>query len=337
MTRRPVLLGAGVGIALVLVSVGMELTDAEPHLMMWVGATAGACFLVSVPWVRGDADRVMTVRARLLIGASCSAVLAVIGLWRATGRDEPAVLLLLVPSLLLFVTGFLAIREAGLAGHARRVRQLRARFQGQEDERRRWAQELHDQTLQDLAAIEFWLAGLSHTQDPAKLAAGVQDARGMVREQIGVLRHLITQMRPLALDTLGLRAAVEDLARRGESQDDAEVTCDVTALPDDLAPDTQVAIYRIVQEALTNALHHAACRTIDVRADRDGTSLLVTIQDDGSGIPDPDLTDPSGASFGRIGMRERADSLGARLTWSLPSGGGTLVTLRIPAATSPPH
>jgi signal transduction histidine kinase len=334
--RAIVLASAAVGVVLTTVSVAMELTDAEPRSEMWVSAAAGAAFLVAVPFVRGDDDGVLTSRARLLIGAGGTAVLAVIGLWRATGRAQPAVLLLLVPALLLFATALLAIREAGNARHARRVRQLRARFQGQESERRRWAQELHDQTLQDLAAIELRLAGLSNSQDPQALAAGVQDTRVMVREQIQVLRHLITQMRPLALDTLGLAAAVQDLARRAESGE-VTVTCDIADIPDDLTPDAQVAIYRIIQEALSNALHHAACQIIAVTADRAGPDVVITVQDDGVGLPTTD--DPSVLSFGRTGMRERADAIDAQLTWIAPAGGGTVVQLRIqrtaPAPTRP--
>ncbi|MCD5315146.1 sensor histidine kinase [Kineosporia babensis] len=213
------------------------------------------------------------------------------------------------------------------------MRHLRARLQGQEEERRRWAQELHDQTLQDLAALELWLAGLSRTHDPDRLAAGVQDARGMVHEQIGVLRHLITQMRPLALDTLGLAAAVRELSRRAEgAEGSVSVACDVEHLPDDLPPDNQVAIYRIVQEALSNALHHAGCRRIAVRAVIDGSDLVVSVRDDGVGMPAEAPADALTPSFGKIGMRERADSLGAVLGWEQAEGGGTLVTLRVPAA-----
>ncbi len=317
------------GIVLGATAAGMELTDAEPHLAMWVGAAAGVLFLAALPLVRTDAEEAAAVRPRLLIGASAGAVLAVIGLWRATGRHQPVVLLLLVPALLLSVIATLAIREARLAAHTRRMRQLRARLQGQEDERRRWAQELHDQTLQDLAALELWLAGLSRTHDPDRLAAGVQDARSMVHEQIGVLRHLITQMRPLALDILGLTAAIQDLARRAEG--DVSVACDVEHLPADLSPDAQVAIYRIVQEALSNALQHAESRRIAVRARVEGAHLVITVRDDGRGMPASEPVESLTPSFGRIGMRERAESLGAELAWSSPEGGGTLVTLRIPS------
>jgi signal transduction histidine kinase len=351
----------GIGLALLSVSVAMELTDAEPRFQLWVSAAAGAAFLIAIPLVRGGEDQVLTGRARLLVGAGCTAVLAVIGLWRATGRAQPAVLLLLVPALLLFVTAVVAIREAGRTSHARRVSQLRSRFEGQESERRRWAQELHDQTLQDLAAIELRLAGLANTQDSRALAAGVQEARGMVREQIRVLRHLITQMRPLALDTLGLAAAVQDLARRSDGSSDAppvmpvlpvlpvgagaeagegagvSVSCDVSALPLDLAPDLQVAIYRIIQEALSNALHHAACRSITVTASMVATEVEITVQDDGIGLSATNSRLGSKPlSFGRLGMNERADAIAGHLTWTTPPTGGTLVRLRVPARSADP-
>lgn len=329
MNQAAVRISATIGVALTATSVVMELADAEPRFEMWVSVAAGTAFLIAVPFVRGVDDDVLADRARLLIGAGSTAVLAVIGLWRATGREQPAVLVLLVPALLLFATALLAIREAGLARRTRRMQQLRSRFQGQESERLRWAQELHDQTLQDLAAIELRLASLARSQDPQALAAGVQDTRVMVREQIRVLRHLITQMRPLALDTLGLAAAVQELARRADAVGDGIVTCEITDLPADLPPDTQVAIYRIIQETLSNALQHAASRVISVRADRNGTELDITIQDDGVGLSTAQEEDPAGLSFGQTGMRERADAIDAQLTWTTPAGGGTLVRLRI--------
>ena len=331
-------LATTIGIGLAGVSVVMELTDAEPGSEMWVSAVAGAAFLIAIPFVEGDEDQVLTRRARLLIGAGSAAVLAVIGLWRATGRAQPAVLLLLVPALLLFATALIAIREAGHTSQARRISQLRSQFQGQESERRRWAQELHDQTLQDLAAIDLRLAGLADSRDPQALSAGVRDTRALVREQIGVLRHLITQMRPLALDTLGLAAAVQDLARRAEDTGDVVVHCDLAALPADIAADTQVAIYRIIQEALSNALHHSACQTITISVHTHNDVLDIVVEDDGIGLSAArdDLSPVDGSTrpatrpaFGRIGMSERADAIDAQLTWSRPENGGTRMRLQL--------
>jgi signal transduction histidine kinase len=323
--RRIRLTPAAIGVGLAGASVAMELTDAEPRSEMWVSAASGAAFLIAVALTRGDEDRVLASRARLLIGAGGTAVLAVIGLWRATDRSEPAVLLLLVPALLLFVTALIAVREAGRSSHARRVSQLRSRFQGEESERRRWAQELHDQTLQDLAAVELRLAGLTGTLDPEALASGVEDTRVLVREQIRTLRHLITQMRPLALDTLGLAAALQDLARHAELSGDVLVRCDLAELPAGIDSDAQLPIYRIVQEALTNALHHSAAAEITIGARVRDDVLEITVRDDGIGMLAPGRDHPS---FGRTGMHERAVAIQAELSWSTPPGGGTLVSLR---------
>jgi signal transduction histidine kinase len=327
MTRVP----ASIGVALTATSVVMELTDWAPRAEMWVSTSAGAAFLCAIPFVPGGGDQVLAGRARLLIGAGSAAVIAVMGLWRVTGQVQPAVLLLLVPALLLFVTAVIAIREAGHTSHAHRVSQLRSRFQGEETERRRWAQELHDQTLQDLAAIELRLAGLAGSHDAEALASGVRDTRALVREQIGTLRHLITQMRPLALDTLGLAAAVQDLARRAEHTGNLLVHCDLDALATGIDADAQVAIYRIIQEALSNALRHAACHEITVSARDYPGGVEITVQDDGIGLRaggrDQQTAQPG---FGQIGMRERAVAIDADLTWSTPPEGGTLVSLRVP-------
>ena len=321
---------AAIGVWLSVASMAMDLTDVERRAQMWISAAAGAAFLIAVTLVRGDEDGVLTNRARLLIGAGTAAVLAVIGLWRATDGAEPAVLLLLVPALLLFITAVIAIREAGRTSHARRVSQLRSRFQGEETERRRWAQELHDQTLQDLAAIELRLGSLARSRDPEALASGVEDTRVLVRDQIRTLRHLITQMRPLALDTLGLAAALQDLARRAELSGDALVRCDFVDLPADLESDEQVSIYRIIQEALSNALHHAACHEITITSRNYGDIVEFTVRDDGIGIQPPRQDQPAlRQTFGRIGMSERAVAIRAELVWSTPPDGGTLVTLQV--------
>jgi signal transduction histidine kinase len=334
VTPRPVwLLPAGIGTALAGAGVTTELTDVGRAAEMWISAGAGAAFLIAVALVRGDEDGVLAVRARLLVSAGATAVLAVIGLWRATDRTEPEVLLLLVPALLLFVTALIAIQEAARGSSARRVSRLRSRFQGEETERRRWAQELHDQTLQDLAAIELRLGSLAGTSDPQALASGVEAARVLIRDQIRTLRHLITQMRPLALDTLGLSVALQDLARRAEVTGQVPVRCDLIDLPPDIEPDAQVAIYRIAQEALTNALHHSACHEISIIARTVDNVVEVSVRDDGIGLPAPAEPehDLSHRAFGRIGMNERAASMHAQLTWSAPSGGGTLVTMRVEA------
>lgn len=150
----------------------------------------------------------------------------------------------------------------------------------------------------------------------------------MVRDQIQTLRHLITQMRPLALDTRGLAAALQDLAARAEVAAGMTVSCDVARLSRNIIPDAQVAIYRIVQEAVTNALKHAACHEIVITAVSQPGGLEVAVTDDGIGLEDPQDR-RTGRDLGRAGMLERADAIGGMLTWSSAARGGTSVRLSI--------
>jgi signal transduction histidine kinase len=322
------MIGAGaLGAATVI-----ELIDGEPSEQMWVGAAAGALFLLAVPMVRGDAAAVMSWRARLLVGAGAAAVLSVTGLWQATARSEPRVLLLLAPAVILFATAALALREAGRSSERIRAEQMRSRLEGEESERRRWAQELHDQTLQDLAAIDVTLGGLERRASATPIAGDLGDLRGMVREQIGTLRHLITEMRPLALDSLGLAPALDSMARRAGDNSDVLVRCDLQGLPDDLPPETQLVVYRIVQEALTNAIRHASCDNIQITARVRAGVLRVVVEDDGVGIASAVQDDRRAGAYGlgRIGMVERAQSLRGHATWTLAEGGGTVVALELP-------
>ena len=317
------------GLGLSGIAILIELTDSEPRAQLWVGAAAGLCFLLAVPLVRGREDHVLLWRARLLVGAGVAVVLAVIGLRQASEQSEPRILLLLAPALLLFVTAAVAVREATRSARRVRASQLRSRILGEENERRRWAQELHDQTLQDLAAIEVRLGVLVRGRDPERLVAGLQDVRAMVREEIRTLRHLITQMRPLALDTLGLVPALQDLARKAEDASDLPVRVELGEFPADLDPEVQLTMFRIVQEAVTNAVRHSACSQISISARTIGPLVEVMVHDDGIGLPEQGEAF-HGTGFGTSGMVDRAEAIGGRISWVLPSEGGTSVVLAIP-------
>lgn len=326
MTRATATVLGAAGAVLTAAGVTAELTDAEPRAQLWLGAAAGLVFLAAVLLVRGGEADALAGRARLLVGAGVGAVLAVFGLWRTTEHTEPRILLLLAPVLLLFGTAAITVREAGRSRSAVAATRLRSRLEGQESERRRWARELHDQTLQDLAAVEVRLGGLAAAGDPAAVTAGLADARAMVREQIRTLRHLISELRPLALDTLGLPAALRDLAERA-ADSGVLVRCDVDGLPEDTDATAAASVYRIVQEAVTNALRHAACHEITVTVTRAGSVVRVQVRDDGIGLAPGDAP-----GQGRRGMVERADALGARLAWTAPEDGGTAVALDVPLA-----
>jgi signal transduction histidine kinase len=210
------------------------------------------------------------------------------------------------------------------------VERRRQRLAATEAERRRWARELHDETLQSLAALRLGLSAARRAKDdPAAIEALLADAVGQLDREIATLRGLITELRPAALDELGLHAAVTALADRSRRLG-LEVDVDV-ATPGDgpLADgDTEIAIYRIVQEALSNARKHGGAERAVATVAREGEAIVVTVRDDGAGF------DPAAATggFGLVGMRERTELLDGTLQIDSAPGQGTTVTVTLPVA-----
>ncbi|HET6506079.1 MAG TPA: GAF domain-containing protein [Baekduia sp.] len=212
------------------------------------------------------------------------------------------------------------------------LEQRRMRLAATEEERRRWARELHDETLQSLAALRLGLSAARRAKDdPAALDGLLGDAVSQLDGEIATLRALITELRPPALDELGLAAAVAALAERS-GQLGLEVDVDVDLGSDDgddgagRDPEGEIVVYRIIQEALNNARKHGAARRAVATVARDGRSVVVTVRDDGCGF-DP-ATAPSG--FGLVGMRERAELLGGSLAVQSRVGEGTTIVATLP-------
>lgn len=225
---------------------------------------------------------------------------------------------------------------AGAAGLIAAVRahadeKLRLAIAASEQERRRWARELHDETLQELGALRLAQHAALAVDDPAAMRAAVERATDQVERVIAGLEEVIHDLRPAALDQLGVAAALEALIERVEGRFGIEVEADL-ALPGDgsaperLAPELEATLYRVVQEALTNVGKHAGASRARVAIDvRDG-AVVATVEDDGTGI------DPArrGQGFGLIGMRERVALLGGELKVGPGAGGGTRVVATLP-------
>lgn len=193
-----------------------------------------------------------------------------------------------------------------------------------ESERQRWARELHDETLQGMAALKLSLRSALRS-DPEQARTVLEAAVEQLNGDIQGLRAIIADLRPAALDELGLEAAlvtlVEGVAARGEL--DAETELDIGDVR--LAPEVETTAYRIVQEALTNVLKHAAADRVRVDASVAGGRLQIRVTDDGRG-----LTDDRGSGFGLVGMRERAGLAGGTLAIEPRPGGGTVVDVELP-------
>ena len=209
---------------------------------------------------------------------------------------------------------------------------LRRSLAAAEEERRRWARELHDETLQALGALRVLLSSARRSTDVAALHATLETAVGQLADEISSLRALITELRPAALDELGLRPALEALFNRARGSPGLQVVTTVElehgagTREMRLAPDVEIAIYRTVQESLTNATKHAGARSVDVVVVERGGEVEIAVRDDGTGF---DVDAPTGG-FGLTGMRERISLAGGRLE-IISSGHGTAVLASVPS------
>ena len=240
------------------------------------------------------------------------------------------------------------IRELGLAFNAM-VEQI-ARYRAgvrryvaavthsQEEERKRIARDLHDDTVQSLIAIgqriELCRASLD---DPEEARKQLTDVRRMVTEAIHSIRHFSRELRPLALEDLGLVPALQLLVNDLARADSLEADLEIDGQPQGLAPDLEVAIYRIVQEALQNVRKHAHASKVRVRAEFTDEGVAITVRDDGVGfIVPPNLTDlASRGNFGLMGIEERAQLFGGKLKIHSKPGHGTELKVTLPLGLNP--
>ncbi|MEX2024503.1 MAG: PAS domain S-box protein [Thermoleophilaceae bacterium] len=217
-----------------------------------------------------------------------------------------------------------------------RQRAGRERMQVAEAERARWARELHDETLQGLAAVHVLLSsGLRALSDDDRRGR-MRLAQEQIEGEMEKLRGLISDLRPAALDELGLEASVRDLAARVQTVYGIEVETSVALPARDgeayrIAPDVETAAYRIAQECLSNAAKHAGATRVHVELAQDGDVLHVRVRDDGRGFDA--AADASG--FGLRSMRERVDLLKGRLTVRSAAEDGTAVVAALPVAGAP--
>jgi signal transduction histidine kinase len=233
------------------------------------------------------------------------------------------------------------------------IERLRYGMEARERERTRWAREIHDESIQGIGALRLQLANARDLDDKEALSAAVEAALEGLGTEIDGLRHLITELRPAALDDLGLAAALEALARRAQAVDGLEVKTqiDLSAIAEGqhdapsengdrrLDAELESTIYRVIQEALTNVSRHAQATKADISViARDG-AVQASVTDDGRGLPDTARLGPRGdgleGGFGMSGMRERAELVGGELEWARAPERGTIMRLTVPLAGRP--
>lgn len=206
---------------------------------------------------------------------------------------------------------------------------LRSILEAQELERRRLALELHDETGQALTAI---LLGLGQFEARATSAerANLAAVRELVVDTLRDVRRLAVELRPKVLDDFGLNPAIERLATMLGEQSGIAVTfrsdlADRQRLP----PEVETALYRIVQEAVTNVVKHARARKVTISLGRSNGTVVAAVEDDGRGFSPADVAPER---LGLVGMRERVTLLGGRLTVRSSPGGGTSLRAEVPVA-----
>jgi signal transduction histidine kinase len=204
---------------------------------------------------------------------------------------------------------------------------LRRIVEAQEAERRRLARELHDETGQALTSILLGLKGLEERLPADDSRAAVAELRNLVVSTLQDVRRLAVELRPTVLDDFGLVAALERLTQSFAEQSKIRVDFQSTLPSQRLPEEVETALYRIVQESLTNVVKHAHAARVSVLLTRRNGSVAAVVEDDGRGFDPATVSD---GGFGLVGMQERVTALGGRL--KLESGeAGTTVAAEIPA------
>jgi len=203
---------------------------------------------------------------------------------------------------------------------------LRQVVEAQELERTRLARELHDETGQALTSILLGLKEVEQAVEGEQGRAAVASLRELVVSTLQDVRRLAVELRPSALDDFGLVTAIERLADTYRQQAGVDVDLEASIGEERLPPEVETALYRIVQEALTNVSKHAGASRISIVVRRKGNSAAVVVEDDGRGFDAHARSD----GLGLPGMRERVALLGGRLIVESSSGSGTTLAVEVP-------
>ena len=323
-----------VGATLLVIAFAVEALQQQPRWVMRF--SLGAAVVLIVAAALSNAVR----RAWLAALCGLALILAVSQLVRMT--KEPLFNGLNLVPLLLIGCAVMLGRSAVARRHSLARERAQARSDGEERERRRWARELHDETLQELAAVQIVLSAAAGTGQSAVMNEAIDQARSLIANQITSLRHLILEMRPFTLDQLGLAPALETLCRRTEETFGLNVELRIGAewrdLEDELSPEAQAHVYRIVQEAVNNAVKHAQASRLLVELGSDDQAISVVVKDNGRGIdqqPSASVHGPAARTLvstgtGLSAMRERGNLLNGHLSVDSAPGEGTRVALLIP-------
>ena len=209
---------------------------------------------------------------------------------------------------------------------------LRRSIEAAEFERGRWARELHDETLQELAALKLVLAAVRRADTATARAEALDSAATRIDLAIQALRRIIADLRPAALDEHGLGPALQSLVDRiratAAEELRIELSCELQEGEDRLTPQLEDTVYRVVQESLSNVVRHSGAARADVTVEERHGQVVVVVRDDGAGF----VADGESSGFGLIGMRERVAFAEGELQIETSPGAGAVVRATLPAA-----
>lgn len=206
-------------------------------------------------------------------------------------------------------------------------------IKAQEKERKKIANEVHDGPAQNMASVVMQLDILAKTIEraPEKAMAEVEHMKSMIKNSLNDVRRFIFDLRPMSLDDLGLVATLNRYVENTKSRVSFDLTLDLRGRDVPLSKETEITVYRIVQEAVNNARKHAAASLVRIKIEFQTGELRVSIRDNGKGFDVAQIRSSYSTreSLGLISMMERAELLGGLLEVQSASGKGTLVNFRL--------
>lgn len=202
----------------------------------------------------------------------------------------------------------------------------------QEEERRRLSRDLHDNAGQVLTLAVLAVNSIKLCEDPAEIGKRASEAEEIISQAVEEVRRAALELRPVMLDDLGLAPALQWYVQQTSKAIGIPVELQVSGVKRRFPPGTEVTIYRVVQEALTNATKHAQASRVTISLEHDGDTLRATVSDDGQGFDQAKVGRGTQSGLGLFSMKERVALLGGTLAIESQPGKGTRVTAELPVA-----
>ncbi|MCX6030914.1 MAG: GAF domain-containing protein [Chloroflexi bacterium] len=230
-----------------------------------------------------------------------------------------------------------AIENARLYAEVQRKEHLRGELlrkviTAQEEERKRIARELHDDTSQALTALLYAAEEAMELSDPAEVKLTLKNMRGLAQRTLDGVHKLIFDLRPSMLDHLGLAPALRWFAQSRLEPSNVRLVIEADNLPRRLPAEIETTLFRVVQEAVTNIVRHALARNVRIAFRLEQGVAAITVEDDGLGfdVVEVSLSPDSDRGLGLLGMRERVQLLGGEMTIDSAPGQGTRLDIFVP-------